>query len=404
MPLTCLPRRVSQCLRGLAPCFHHRHHLVFSWLLVLHLVYGDRANVKALSRHGPVHLAYQPYRRLLCASYWGTKALRWWFADHALQALPPPTEGLLFLVSDSPLKGQRGPNHPVAQKTRLSHLHPYVFGFRIVLLMAQWGVYRLPVDCALLRRKDEAAYQTENALCRQMRREFQPPAWCQELSVVADAAYASRPNMHLIRELGYWSVFALPRTWNFPNGKALKALVTHLPRWGSTRLCIPTLNGQRRRTFWGSAKRVRRRHLGDVTVVLSKGRRNDGPKRTKILVTTLPETVPARQMVALYRRRWWVERLVKELKGVVGLGQHQVTKQVERVERSVAIALMAYLLLLRLQAQHIPADQPWSAFQLQRQCTWEVIHAQCERSARQRLRKWLQMGNAASYHPATCHF
>jgi len=395
MLLTCLPRRVSQCLRVLAPWFHHRHHLVFSWLLVLHLVYGDRANVKALSRHGPVHLAYQHDRRLLCASYWGTKALLWWFADQALQALPPPTDGILYLVSDSPLKGKRGPKHPVAQKTRLSHLHPYVFGFRMALLMAQWGVYRIPVDFALLRRKDDAAYQTENALFRQMLREFQPPAWCQEIIVVADAAYALRPNMHLIQELGYWYVFALPRTWKFTNGKALKALVTHLPRWWYTRICIPTINGQRRRTFWVYAKRVRLRHLGDVTVVLSQCRRHDGPKQTKILVTNLPETVPARQIVAIYLRRWWVELLVKVLKGVVGLGQHQVTKQVERVERSVAIAIMAYLLLLRLQAKHIPADQPWSAFQLQRQFTWEVIHAPCERSARQRLRKWLQMGKAA---------
>jgi hypothetical protein len=121
-------------------------------------------------------------------------------------------------------------------------------------------------------------------------------------------------------------------------------------------------------------------------------------------VSNLPETGPARQIVAIYLRRWWVELLVKELKGVMGLGQHQVTKQVERVERSVAIAIMAYLLLLRLQAKYIPADLPWSAFQLPRQFIWEVIHAQCERAAHQRLRKWLQMGKAASYHSATCHF
>jgi hypothetical protein len=395
MSLTCLPRRVSECLRVLGPCFRHRHHLVFSWLLVLHLVHGDRANLKELSRYGPVHLAYQHYRRLLCAAYWCTKTLLWWFADQALQALPPPADGFLYLVGDSTLKGKRGAKHPVAQKTRLSHHHPYVFGFRIVLLMAQWGVYRIPVDFALLRRKDDAAYQAENALFRQMLRDFRPPTWCQEILVVADAAYASRPNMNLIQELGYWYVFALPRTWKFTTGKTLKALVTHLPRWWYTRICIPTVNGQRRRTFWVYAKRVRLRHLGDVTVVLSKSRRNEGPKQTKILVTNLPETVPARQIVAIYLRRWWVELLVKELKSVVGLGQHQVTKQVDRVERSVAVAIMAYLLLLRLQAKHIPADRPWSAFQLQRQFTWEVMQAQCERSARQRAWKWLQRGKAA---------
>jgi hypothetical protein len=395
MSLTCLPRRVSQCLRVLGPCFHHRHHLVFSWLLVLHLLYGERATLKGLARHGPTHLAYQQYRRLLCAGYWCTKTLLWWFAEQALQALPPPEDGILYLVGDSTLKGKRGQKHPLAHKTRLSQHHPYVFGFRIILLMAQWDVYRIPVDFALVRRTDDPGYQTENALFRHMLGEFRRPAWCLDVIVVADAAYASRANLATIQALDYWYVIALPRTWKFANGKALKDLVTYLPRWKYTQIRIPTVNGQRRRAFWVYAKPVRLRHLGDVTVVLSKCRRNDGPKQTKILVTNLPERVTAREIVGVYLRRWWVELLVKELKGVVGLGQHQVTKHVDRVERSIAVAIMAYLLLLKLQAQDIPSDRPWSAFRLQRAFAWEVAQAQCERSARQMARKWLQLGKAA---------
>jgi hypothetical protein len=166
MSLTCLPRSVSMCLRVLRPCFRHRHHLAFSWLLLLHLIYGERANLRALARHGPSPLAYQQYRRRLCAAYWCTKTLLWWFADQALQAFPPPEDSVLYLIGDSTLKPKRGQQHPVAQKTRLSQHHPYVFGFRVVLLMAQWGVYRIPVDFALLRRKDDPSYQTENALFR----------------------------------------------------------------------------------------------------------------------------------------------------------------------------------------------------------------------------------------------
>lgn len=395
MSLTCLPRRVSDSLRVLQPCFRHRHQLVFAWLLVLHLVYGQRANLKALTRHGPTHLAYHHYRRLLCAAYWCTKTLLWWFAEQALQAFPPPEDGILYLVSDSTLKGKRGSKHPVAQKTRLSQHHPYVFGFRIVILMAQWDTFRIPVAYALVRRKDDPDYQTENALFRQMRQDFRRPAWCQEIVVTADAAYASRANLTLIQELGYGYVLTLPRTWKFANGKTLKALVTHLPRWKYIQIRIPTVNCQRRRTFWVYTKRARLRHLGDVTVVLSKGRRNDGPKQTKILVTNLPEPVTAREIVGVYLRRWWIELLFKELKGVVGLGQHQVTKQSARVERSVAVAIMAYLLLLKLRAQDVPADRPWSAFRLQHALAWEVMQAQCERSAHQMARKWLQLGKAA---------
>src|SRR5262245_16553543 len=48
-------------------------------------------------------------------------------------------------------------------------------------------VYRIPVDFALLRRKDDPSNQTEHALFRQMLHAFPPPAWCQEVVVVADA-------------------------------------------------------------------------------------------------------------------------------------------------------------------------------------------------------------------------
>lgn len=48
MSLTWLPRCVSQYLRVLGPCFRHRHQLVFSWLLVLHLACGDRLTLQEL--------------------------------------------------------------------------------------------------------------------------------------------------------------------------------------------------------------------------------------------------------------------------------------------------------------------------------------------------------------------
>ena len=115
--------------------------------------------------------------------------------------------------------------------------------------------------------------------------------------------------LELIQTQGYWYVMALPWAWKFANGKALKALVTLLPRWKYTQIRIPTVNTQRRRTFGVYAKRARLRHLDDVTAVLSKCRRNNRPKQANILVTNLPETVTAREVVGVYLRRWWVELL-----------------------------------------------------------------------------------------------
>jgi hypothetical protein len=85
--------------------------------------------------------------------------------------------------------------------THLSQYHPYVFGVRLVILMAQWDVYRL---------KDDPGYQPENALFQQRLQEFRRPAWCQEVVVTADAAYAAWINLSLIQAMGYGHVTALP--------------------------------------------------------------------------------------------------------------------------------------------------------------------------------------------------
>ena len=168
----------------------------------------------------------------------------------------------------------------------------------------QWDIYRIPVDFALVRRTDDPEYQPENALFRQMLQDFRRLTWCQEVVVTTDAAYASRANLAAIQALGYWYVMTLPRTWKLAHGKAVKDLVTHLPRGKYMQIRIPTVNTQRRRAFWVYAQGVRPRHLGDVAVVLSKCQRNNGPKHTKILVTNLPGTVTAREIVGVYLRRW----------------------------------------------------------------------------------------------------
>jgi hypothetical protein len=81
-------------------------------------------------------------------------------------------------------------------------------------------------------------------------------------------------------------------------------------------------------------------------VVLSKKGRNVGPNKTKILVTNLPELTP-RQGVSGYQRRWPVEQINRELKSDLGLGEHQVSGEADRIEKSFGIAVMADLFLIR---------------------------------------------------------
>jgi Transposase DDE domain len=391
---TCLPKQIANWLQVLRPMFRHRHHLVFCWFLVCQTVYQEKATVKGLARLMPRHIAEGHLRRLLTATYWNWRVLLWWFADQVMATLPPPGDGVCYLVVDSTLKDKTGQKHPLAKKGRLHEYAPYIFGLHIVVVMLQWGNYRIPGDFEIVRRKGQPYYRSENRLLRWMLGRFQRPSWAEMVIVVAAAAFASKANIQLIRQRGYFFVMAFARTWGFDNGQALKALVTHLPKKHYRRCWVPLDEPGRRRTYWTYTKRARLRHIGDVTIILSKKRRNDGPKATKILVTNLPD-VTARQVVDVYRRRWTVELLIKALKGATGLGQHQVTKDPQRVERSVAMSVMAYLVIVKFRAQDIPEQGSWSLFTLKQNFTWQLAQGQLERAADQRLRKALQEREAA---------
>jgi hypothetical protein len=90
--------------------------------------------------------------------------------------------------------------------------------------------------------------------------------------------------------------------------------------------------------------------LGDVTSVLSKKRRNFGPKRVKIIVTHRLD-VSASAVISQYAMRWGVELTIKELKGGLHLGRMQVRQDAEGVERAVVLPVCAYLLLIHLYGQ-----------------------------------------------------
>lgn len=385
--LTRLPEEVTRLLTPLKPYFSYRHWLVFCWLLVAHLICFEKATLQGLARYTPVHIAAWHFRRLLATGRWAWAVVLEELVHQTLTAFPPPRDGVLYLVADSTLKGKRAKQNPWAKKGRANEYASYTFGLQMVILIAQWDVYRVPVAFRLIKPKGRPGYKSENALFREMLRAVILPAWCKTVVVAADAAYPSRKNLQAIQARQWYFVSAFPRTWKLANGQHLRDIVTHLPLHHYRRVRVPAVvPSAPRRVFWTFAKRAELRQVGEVTVVLSRRRRNLSPKHTKLLVTNLPQAT-AHVTVAIYLRRWPVELCFKELKGAIGLGQAQVTKDEGRAERSVAVTLMAYLLLLRLQASHIKPGTSWSAFTLKQRFAWEMGQRQLYRSVQQEARK-----------------
>lgn len=394
IPVTYLPLFITVLFRGMPGMWKSHHRLMLCWLVVMQALFPGRKTVEELARWTPGSITVWRLRRVLKAAYWSIHLLVDWWGQEALRTLPPPKDGTLYLVGDGSVKPKRGTQNPLAQKGRKSEHQPWFFGVRFVLLIANWDVYRLPVAFRLIRVKTHPEYQTENALFREMVQHFVPPVWAKRVIVEGDAAYGSQENMKMVmqrdaddpaRRWGF--VFAIARTWKTVEGKALKDLVTHMPRKYYQRTRVPRLPGAHGgKTFWIYSKRLCLRHIGDVTVVLSKKGRNLGPKHTKLLVTNLDEWTP-RQVVCAYQRRWPVEQINRELKTDLGLGEHQVSLEEGRVEKSFGIAVLAYLLLIRVCHQEILPGTSWSIGQLQHALRLRLITNQVEHNVKTRLTK-----------------
>jgi len=344
--LTCVPQKVYDFLYPYKchfRCAQARHFLLFCWLLVMLILDSGKGTLKGMGRLMPQRIKYWALMRMVRSGWWDEHALITEISAEVVRNLPPPADGVLHLIGDATLKGKRGVKHPVGRTCRINEYAHYCFGFEMVLMIASWERFRVPVAMAVI---DPHRTGQANILLRRMIREFVPPHWARKVIVEADAGFAATKTFKLLKRKSYGYVFAVSRTRKFADGKHLRDLVQHLPKSHYRR--IKTLKpAGRRRDYWVYACRRSLKDLGEVTIVLSKRRRTCGPKRTKIIVTNL-EGASTAEILKHYARRWGIEVTIKELKSGLHWGRMQVTKEKPRVARSVALPVLAYLLLVRL--------------------------------------------------------
>ena len=82
-----------------------------------------------------------------------------------------------------------------------------------------------------------------------------------------------------------------------------------------------------------------------------------------------------------------IEQINRELKTDLGLGEHQLSGQEGRIEKSFGIAVLAYLLLIRACHQEIRPGTSWSIAQLQHALRLRIITTQVEHNVKTRLTK-----------------
>ena len=269
MRLQRIPQRVSNLLASLAssfPCPQGQHFRIFCWLLVTLIVIEGGATLKALTRLMPPSLAYWTVLRMLRSGYWDATSLVTQLGTTVLWNLPPPADGVLHLTGDLTVVTKTGEHQPLARKTRLNEYAPYIFGQSLVLLIAQWRRWRIPVEARVV---DPTIKGHQNLLFREMLAEFVPPSWATQVIIEADAAFAAKATLKLIEQRGWGYVFRLARTWKKAFGTHLRHLARYTPKACYHRVASYKPDG-RRRDYWVFRRRASVQHLGDVTISLIK--------------------------------------------------------------------------------------------------------------------------------------
>lgn len=391
--LTCIPTNVYNTLYKFKPlfrCVQARHFWGFCWVLIALILDGGKGTLKDLCQYLPPTLKYWTLMRMVRSGQWDEEALVTQMASDVMRWLPPPTDGVLHLSGDKTRKEKRGRKHPLGYVSRENEHAPYTFGFDMVVMIASWDRFRFPVAIAPI---DPEIKGHQNLLFRHMLKTFTPPSWVRQVVVSADAGFAANTTLELIDDQKWAYVFAMPRTRKFTNGQSVRDLVCHLPKSCYHRRASYKPDG-RRRDYWVFVRHATLNHLGDVTMVLSKKRRNDGPKQVKLFVTNLTEA-RAGAILSEYAWRWGVELVIKELKSGLHLGQMQVTNDADRVARSVALPVCAYLLLVHLYGRDEASTKPWSLFQLKQRFTADILQEQVHRTEQKWQRKLRQYTQGA---------
>lgn len=152
-----------------------------------------------------------------------------WWAQEALNTLPPPHDGIMYVVGDGSEKPKRGKTNPLAQQGRKGVNTPWFFAVRFALLMVNWDGYRLPGAFRPIRPTAHPAYRTEHDRFCDLVKSFLPPAWAHTVLGEGAAGYGSQDHMKMVikrdatdtvRRWGF--VFAMARTWKTGENKRSK--------------------------------------------------------------------------------------------------------------------------------------------------------------------------------------
>jgi hypothetical protein len=169
-------------------------------VLIALILDNGKGRLKDLCQYLPPKLRYWTLMRMVRSGQWDDSVLVTQMSRDVLNWLPPPADGVIHLSADKTRKDKCGRKHPLGLVTRDSAHSPYHFGFEMVLLIASWDHYRIPIRIAVM---DPQVKGHQNILFRHLLETVELPSWVRQVIVLGDAGFAANPTLKLIVHKGW---------------------------------------------------------------------------------------------------------------------------------------------------------------------------------------------------------
>jgi SRSO17 transposase len=277
-------------------------------------------------------------------------------ARQLLRSLRPrPGEVLELLIDDTRI-AKRGKEMEHLSKLWDHKQQRFVTGHLVVCAAWRFRGVVIPWRFVLWRPKASAGrhYRKTTQIAADLVREM-PEVPGLRVRVLFDAFYLcpAVTGACAARGFTWFSVAASNRALLTPRGERRK-LADWAPGWlrhHGRRVRMRRARGWAWMRIAGLRAELSR--IGEVRLVLSKRPRD--PWKNLVVVATNEVTLKDRDVLAVYEARWWVEVLLKELRGPLGLDQYQVRTE-KKITTHLHLSGLAHQLLTHHSLQVVGAQ------------------------------------------------
>lgn len=266
-------------------------------------------------------------------------------AMRTLQRLKPKTNEVIYLIIDDTQIEKRGRKMDAVTKIYDHKTLRFVRGHIVVTaaLMFRGIVIPWKIDLWIPKAEAQDGYRKINQIAAEMINELRVPKGL-KVRVLFDAFYLAANVVRACESRGFtwFSVASKNRKLvrQHCRTRAIKEFASGVLKHDGRCIRLRRVRGWR----WMRIAKVDGTlgRMGKVRMVLSK--RPQDPWKKTLAVVTNETGLDARNIMAIFEKRWNIEVLFKELRNSLGLCDYQVLSR-NAIERHLHLCCMAHLLL-----------------------------------------------------------